>query len=384
MKKVMEWLAKISTPPDSRYGGFRHLPPIGNTYMIEPTGEFGVVARLWRDKDPHFAKQMQWMFRQQNSFPSPGIGGSYPTLSGYRPMLLDPTIPEEAPSYGSELFHETGVILRTGFPGPRETALHMIAGKHRSHYDMDSGSITFWGKGRILCEDFGYYGMSARSHSMVTSAAATANAMRFEAFVASPHADYVSGVKDAWRRQILFAKDADPLGPTYAVVCDTLGRPDHMAKWRLWCTAAKIDLREKMATVSGKEDVDMEVYFALPAKPELSQEAKTRTSGSGLHPNGTQGTFPSTQNGIIVPMAGQPVVTALLVPRLKTEKPASITTFAEGRVLHVQTTTAEDWVFPQCLTILVQARRHRVRRHGGTRENPWWRSLTLVAVPGTT
>ena len=48
MKKVIEWLAKISTPPDSRYGGFRHLPPIGNTYLIEPTGEFGIVARLSR------------------------------------------------------------------------------------------------------------------------------------------------------------------------------------------------------------------------------------------------------------------------------------------------------------------------------------------------
>src|SRR3970282_812373 len=107
--------------------------------------------------------------------------GSYPALSGYRPLLLDPTIPEEVPSYGSELFPKTGVIVRTGFPGPRETSLYMIAGKHRSHYDLDSGSITFWGKGRILCEDFGYYGMApSEDHSMVTSVAATANEMKLE------------------------------------------------------------------------------------------------------------------------------------------------------------------------------------------------------------
>ncbi len=346
MKKVMEWLAKISTPPDSRYGGYRHLPPIGNSYMIEPTGEFGVVARLWRDKDPQFSRQMQWMYRQQNSFAEPGIGGGYPALSGYRQLLLDPTISEEIPSYGSELFPETGVILRTGFPGPRETVLHMIAGKHRSHYDLDSGSITFWGKGRILCEDFGYYGMApSEDHSMVTSAAAAGNEMKFESFVPSPQADYVSGVKEAWRRQILFVKDTDPLGPNYAVLSDTLSQPDPRAMWRLWTTSAQLDLLEHGARVSGTEDVDMDVHFALPEKPALSQEARSRTSASGLQPNGSQGPFRSTQNGILVPMADQPVVTAVLLPRLKTEKPMTFTTLSSGRVIHVQSDKGDDWVF---------------------------------------
>jgi len=347
MKRVMEWFAKISTPPDSRYGEHRHLPAIGNSYMVEPTGEFGIVARLWRDKDPHFARQMQWMYRQQNSFATPGIGGSYPALSGYRSLLLDPTIPEEAPSYGSELFPETGVVLRTGFPGPRETMLHLIAGNHRSHYDLDSGSITFWGQGRILCEDFGYYGMApSDDHSMVTSAAATSNEMKVEAFAAAPQADYVCGLKEAWRRQILFVKDADPLGPCYAVLCDTLSQPDPGAMWRLWTTSTHLELLEHRASAKGLEDVDMDVHFALPEKPALSQEARTRTSGAGLWPNGSQAPFPSTQNGILVPMPPeQPVVTALLIPRLSTEKAATVTTFSSGRVIRVQSERGEDWVF---------------------------------------
>ena len=36
--------------------------------------------------------------------------------------------------------------------------LHMIVGSHYQHYDFDSGSIIVWGKGRIVADDFGYYG----------------------------------------------------------------------------------------------------------------------------------------------------------------------------------------------------------------------------------
>ena len=64
MKKVAEWLAKISTPPDSRLDGRRHLPPIGNTYQQEPSSVFGHMTVLWRDKAPQFAAQMQWMHCQ--------------------------------------------------------------------------------------------------------------------------------------------------------------------------------------------------------------------------------------------------------------------------------------------------------------------------------
>lgn len=156
MKKVIEWLAKISTPPDSRAGGRRHLPPIGNTYMHEPTSELGHIAYLWRDRDPEFASHMQWMHRQHGSRLEPGIGGFYPTLAGYRTFLVDPAIPEKPPAWTSELFPEAGVMLRNGFPTDRETQLCLIAGRLHDHYDDDSGSFTLWGKGRLLANDFGY------------------------------------------------------------------------------------------------------------------------------------------------------------------------------------------------------------------------------------
>jgi hypothetical protein len=345
MRKVIEWFAKISTPQDSRFGGFRHLPPIGHTYVNEPTGEFGIIARLWRDRDPQFSKQMQWMFRQHRSHSDAGIGGSYPALAGYRALLLDPTIPEEAPSYGSELFPETGVILRNGFPGPRETQIHMIAGKHRSHYDDDSGSITFWGKGRILCDDFGYGAYSRNDHSMVEVPSATSNSMKIESYETAPQADYVSGIKEAWKRQILFVKDADPLGPNYVVLCDTLSQPDRAAVWRLWTTSSELFLDERSVAVTGKEDVDMDVHFALPKKLVLKQEEKSRTAGAALRSDGSQSKYPTTQNGIIVPMSGQRVVTALLLPHLKGNKAMAVTSLNDGRVMRVQTLKGEDWVF---------------------------------------
>ena len=85
-------------------------PPVGNTYVSEPTGEFAVVAGIWKNKDPQFASHMQWMHRQQGSFPRPGVGGFFPSLAGYRTLLSDATLPATAPAYRSELFPQTGLI----------------------------------------------------------------------------------------------------------------------------------------------------------------------------------------------------------------------------------------------------------------------------------
>ena len=46
---------------------------IGNTYMREPTGEFGLIANIWKRKDPEFAANMQWMHQQQGSPAEPGL-----------------------------------------------------------------------------------------------------------------------------------------------------------------------------------------------------------------------------------------------------------------------------------------------------------------------
>ena len=157
----------ISSPRDPRLGGQRHLPEIGNTYLGERTCVTGWLARLWKDKDPVFARQMQWMWHEQGAFPRPGFGGAF-GVSGYSALMFDSSIPAEAPPWGSEWFPEAGAVFRAHFPSDCETYLHYIQGRLHQHYDYDEGSFILWGKGQPLCEDFGYYARApAADHSKV-------------------------------------------------------------------------------------------------------------------------------------------------------------------------------------------------------------------------
>ena len=347
VRAVADWFGKISTPPDSRLKGSRHLPPLGNTYMCEPTGEFGILAFLFRDRDPEFASRMQWLYRQHGAFPQPGIGGGYPGFAGWRGLLLDPAIPERAPAWKSELFPETGVVLRNAFPSERETQLHMILGRNHAHYDQDSGSITIYGKGRILAEDFGYYGCApADDHSLVESpAAANGGTMAVRDFAPGEAFDYVAGVSAGWTRQVAFVKDPDPLAPNYFVVHDHMAAPAALT-WRLWLTASKVTPGAMTATAEGKEDADLDVFFAQPSGAALKTEDKTRTSGCGISPDGRMGPYTSTQTGLIlVPSGPTSDVFAVLYPRLKTEARPAITPLAGGRGVKVQAAGRTDYVF---------------------------------------
>jgi hypothetical protein len=346
MRKVGEWFAKISTPPDSRLFGHRHFPPIGNTYISEPTGEFAVLAGLWKERDPVFASHMQWMHRQHGSPATPGIGGFFASFAGYRTLLVDDSIPATAPSYTSELFPETGVVLRNGFPSDRETQLYMIAGSNHDHYDKDSGSVTLWGKGRIVADDFGYYGyVTGEDHSMLMSAAAPdITTMKITEFSAGSRLDYVRGEKLAWTRQILFSKDPDPLGPNYFVFCDSLAEPADAA-WRLWLTCSNVTLDGPTAHVQGKEDVDTDIFFAQPAAPQLKTETIARTSGSGISPTGQQGPTTTTQTGVIAELHSDATQLVVVYPRLKSQPPAVVTTVADGKGVKVETEAGTDYLF---------------------------------------
>jgi hypothetical protein len=345
MKKVIEWFAKWSTPPDSRFGGFRHLPPVGNTYINEPTGEFGVMASIWKEKDPQFASEMQWMFHQQRSWEQPGIGGGYPALAGYRSLIVDSSIPEQAPHWGSELFPNTGVMLRNKYPSDRETSLLLLAGSfggYRSHWDDDSGSVTLWGKGRIIADDFGYNGLApSDQHSMIDSPAAR-GVMQVQTFTSTPQFDYVRGAKAGWQRQITFIKDDDALAPNYFVVRDSLSTPAP-ATWRMWLTAAKVTPGATSTLVEGKDDVDTDVVFAAPSTLSLKTEDKSVTT-SGLDTAAKYGRVTTTQTGLIAELKGEDVL-AVIYPRLKTQKPPVVTSLAEGRGVKIEHEAGTDYVF---------------------------------------
>jgi hypothetical protein len=344
MKRIAEWFAKISTPPDPQLDFHRHLPPIGNTYMREPTGEFGLIASLWKHKDPEFAANMQWMHQQQGAPAEPGLGGFYPTLAGFRQALLDHSIVAKPPAYQSELFPQTGVVLRDHFPSDRETQLYLIAGANHEHYDQDSGSFTLWGKGRLIANDFGYEGyMPADDHNMVVAADAPgAEIMQVAEFSAGPHLDYVEGDKGgAWTRKIAFIKDLDPRGPNYFIISDSL-KTREPAAWRIWLTAEKVTIHGQNVEAVGKDDVDTDIFFVQPAEVNLSTERKTRqTSGIAA---GQYGSVSTTQTGLIA-MSDGPGFTAIVYPRLKSEPAPIVTELAGGKVIKVQSGGGTDYVF---------------------------------------
>ncbi|HEY5743252.1 MAG TPA: hypothetical protein VIS99_11985 [Terrimicrobiaceae bacterium] len=353
LKLVADWLAKISTPPDSRINGWRHLPPIGNTYISEPSGEFGILACLWRKRDPQFAARMEWMFHQQGSRRDPGVGGFYPTLAGYRSILRSLSMDRNAiaskPSaFGSEVFPETGVVLRNKYPSERETMLYLIAGKHREHYDFDSGSITIWGKGRIIADDFGYYTRAPEEDASMVESAISKRGMRIQRFATTRELDYVRGItsmgNQTWQREIVFVKDNDSLAPNYFLVCDTLINLGP-ATWRLWLTCNFVKLNGQGAIVEGKEDVDTDIQFTLPTDIQLKTEQKTRTSTSGLRSDLKSGPIDTTQTGLIATGKDALVLTCLIYPRLKSEKPPSITAIADGKGVKIQSDAGTDYAF---------------------------------------
>jgi len=341
-RKAIEWLAKISTPRDRRTGGFRHYPPIGNTYMGEGTGMFGIVAGLWKQRDPEFAAQMQWMCDEHGS-PAIGLFGPFGTFAGYQGLLKSHGVAPKAPAYGSEWFRNTGVVLRNSYGTERETYLHLIAGSNHDHYDHDSGSIVLWGKGRLLADDFGYIGRhAAQWHSQVTSPALGTDAlMRIEAFAPASALDYVAGRKGVWRRQIALVKDADPLGPNFFLLRDTHDAPEP-ATWRLWLTTKGIVLHERGATVEGEDDVDLDVFLHEPRRLATATES-TVQKGMGRR-DGKEGPTETRQTALVATLPSRGTLTALLYPRLKQEPPPTVTWFADGRIAAVKSPAGTDYV----------------------------------------
>jgi hypothetical protein len=232
-------------------------------------------------------------------------------------------------------------VLRAHFPSDRETYLHYIQGRMHQHYDYDEGSFILWGKGQPLCEDFGYYGRApAADHSRVDDGFGEqlGNEGRIEEFAAGA-VDYLRGHRAGWQRQILFVKDADPLGPNFFVVRDSLtsGRP---FDWRVWVAAAEPPgLGANPVRVKGRFDADLAVFFLDPAPPQLATQPATRRSGaSGF------GTQETTQHCLHVKAPADQPVAAVLYPLLKDQPVPRFTPLAGGRGVKVDSSFGTDIV----------------------------------------
>ena len=369
--RTIMFLAKISTPPDPRFGNLRHFPPLGNTYLMETSEVFGAAARLYRTAEPEKAAALQWMWRQQGKPYWAGLGGASMT-DFYVELLANEAPDPPAPAWGSELFPGFGAVLRTGFPGERETYMVYLQGDvATAHYDRDQGSFELWGKGRPLCLDWGYRGcMAAWLHNRMS----IGSTGKVQEFAAQPSADYLRGRQDEWDRQILLVKDTDPLGPNYFVIRDTT-RGEGTADWWLWVNTRKDkplppipedgifrrDLaRDELPAavrpdggvlhLAGEHDVDMDIWFAPNGQSKLdalhfrraavatvagylgggwSSWSEGRTDQLGLH---------------LAQPRGEPLV-AVLYPRLRDEATPDVQVLAEGRVIKISGPWGTDYAF---------------------------------------
>ncbi len=376
VRKVAEWFAKISTPRNPRTAGFRHLPPLGNTYWGETTAIFGIIGGLWRDIDPEFAANMQWMHEEQGSPGGLGLGWSFPTMIGYTQAMIALGVKAKAPKYGSAWFRKTGVVLRNNMTADRETYLHLIAGPHQSHYDYDSGSIILWGKGAMISDDWGYIGKhGGEFHSLVGGGGGS---MNIQDFATTPAFDYVCGRDGAWQRQIAFAKDPNPLGPTFFVLRDSQDA-DAATSWRLWLKAKAIETNANGAMVAiedstvdnqndapqnevdllskgdnfvvEEEEVDaspnrvmLDIFFNRPDRVKLTTSAREFNVGPA-NLNGREGRVTLKQTCLQTNLLGRSIQTALLYPRLKKEPSPTVKWHADGHIAQVDSTWGTDYVF---------------------------------------
>ena len=338
LKRGALFLANISTPRDVKNGNFRRLPTLGHTYANERTNTFGLMARLWKDKDPGFAAEMAWMHLEYGSFAMPGILSYYPAFMGYQSFYSNPGITPKKPSLASQYYPEVGVQLRNVIGSDRETTLYMIAGRHHNHYFNDSGSITLWGKGAELCHEDDYQarrpvvsgkyevGKYREVHSMPDnpSTFSVERVMDLREFSTAPDFDYTSGVRQGWTRQIAFVKDKDPLAPNYFVLADSFDEAAAPTIWRLYVAGNCKPIQNGVTvTASDKPDVEMDVIFLPPGKyrPQIKK--------GHIH--------------VAVPKSG--TLTAVLYPRLKSEPTPAVSMLSDGKGVQVKSSAGNDVVY---------------------------------------
>lgn len=356
LRKIYEWFAHISTPLDSRTQNTRHQPPIGNTYVGEISGICGMAAAAWKEKDPEFAAQMLWVYEQMGSSGGLGIGWNFPSTVGYRWTMGQTGLSPKPAKFGSAKFSNTGVVLRNTMNTDRETYLHMIAGNNHDHYDLDSGSIVIYGKGRVLADDWGYIGRHGDHwHSMVTGSDAWGGGiMNIEDFGTSEGLDYVTGKKGAWKRSIVFSKDEDPLGPNFFVIKDEYNA-DNQATWKLWLgprfpdlpdspQSASVTVTPYGATLNGGEDVDMDIFIYKASELGLKTE-DGQQGGSCSHRYGKEGPYQLKQTALLATVPARGKVLSLLYPRLKTEPAPKVTWLEDGKVVQIEGSFGKDYLF---------------------------------------
>ena len=295
---AMRFAVRLLSPPDRRFG-YRTLAQLGNTGSGEGSAVFGHLAAATAEIDPEFSREMQWAWNE---------AGRFVNLLSQR-MSVDPGLPAAKPDLGSRRYPGFGAILRAHDGSDRETWLTFYEGACDGHYEGGcQGSFHLYAKGVPLCLDFGsLYDPAVRRpymHNRISvdhechddvcgdvtlfgtlpGADLVRGQITFEELWPAPEDPWWdrSGLRHnmkpptraisphRWQRDLVFVKDDEPLGPNYLVVRDEFSdEPTLPTDWNIWSLAETLEVKGRWARFQGQFDVDLEVFVAHPAEPDV-------------------------------------------------------------------------------------------------------------------
>ena len=297
-RQAMRFAVRLLSPRDPRFG-YRTLAELGNTGSGEGMAAFGHLAAATVEIDPEFSREMQWAWNE---------AGRFVHLLSQR-QSVDPGLPAAKPDLSSRRYPGFGAILRAHDDSDRETWLTFHEGACDGHYEGGSqGSFHLYAKGVPLCLDFGsLYDPIVRRpymHNRISvdhechddvcgdvtlfgtlpGADMVRGKITIDKLWPAPedpwrdHAEMRHNMKQpsraisphCWQRNLVFVKDDEPLGPNYLVVRDEFSdEPTPPTDWNVWCLAETLEVRGQRAHFQGQFDVDLDVFVAHPAEPDV-------------------------------------------------------------------------------------------------------------------
>ncbi len=390
MKKMVEFFAKIVTPPDPRPHNFHPTPrsvtpPVGRGTVYNAPALFGMMAEELETTDPELARDLWWAWQRAN----PGERAAQPVLT---------------PDWRSEWFPETGVILRHGLDTARESYAFFVLEHSRVAYASEQAAFAaIWARGVPIAVRFGGKGYAEREELLISRVLPAWNPgdrkqrfSRFEHegnrelthFSALPRQDYLTAsielakaepkhhggvealpawpVMEAeaalpvhWQRQVLFMKGPETSGPNYFVFRDTI-TGDQPTRWQYWTLTEKVGRPEETANVHafladkpgnrmqdarliegdrftaiGQYGVDIEYYIASP------RETPRHTLRWGLE----HAHYTENQDLLHLQMPGDGVYFVVLFPRDRNEAAPQFETKGNGHIIRVNGDFGSDHLF---------------------------------------
>lgn len=382
IKKSVAFLAKITSPQDPRFNHTRHLPPIGNTYLNVQSDIFAIMAAIYKDRDPQFASQMQWMWEEQGK-PSLFVIGGDTSIQNINSFLYRREIKPVNPNYQSEQFPLFGAVFRNAFATADETYMVYHHGRASGHYDVDQGSFEMWAKGQPLMLDWGYYHrMPAWQHNTATFT----NGGRITQFNTTPNADYAKAQQEQWDRDILFIKAPQNDGPAYFVIQDDVKKIKNPNKsnalWYWFNTKENPTRQGQTIHITAAENVMLDVWLDKNAADSLAgydtqswskQLAEMKKQNQSPPENIDTSKLVKTslvnipawegqghkywkrgatiQHGLSIPVKKDQRVTTVLFPREQSQSPVNVQPIADGNGLQVTFDQGQDYLFASDETI---------------------------------